>query len=190
MSTVCAYSLRCCWKKFKRLYVLYMYILKGSKAHLYSIQGCIHMNKCNCEWFHSTVCSCLFCSGFSTGVELVGEFSTPITSPSSPCGPNHSVARSRLKKLCLIETAVLLLRSQQHNKIVYFLRQTKSYILIECVPEKSAVLGIIDQGCSPVVDCAWLPHVPQPFTLAIHRDTNNSAKQYMIHDNSSRSNTY
>ena len=46
---------------------------------------------------------------------------------------------------------------------------------MECVPEKSAVLGIIDQGCSPVVDCAWLPHVPQPFTLAIHRDTNNSA---------------
>ena len=88
MSTVCAYSLRCCWKKFKRLYVLYMYILKGSKAHLYSIQGCIHMNKCNCEcmenWFHSTVCSDLFCSGFSTGVELVGEFSTPITSPSLP----------------------------------------------------------------------------------------------------------
>ena len=87
MSTVCAYSLRCCWKKFKRLYVLYMYILKGSKAHLYSIQGCIHKNKCNCEcmenWFHSTVCSDLFCSGFSTGVELVGEFSTPIT--SSPC---------------------------------------------------------------------------------------------------------
>ena len=37
------------------------------------------------------------------------------------------------------------------------------------------MLGIIDQGCSPVVDCAWLPHVPQPFTLAIHRDTNNSA---------------
>ena len=74
-------------KSLKDWDVLYMYILKGSKAHLYSIQGCIHMNKCNCEcmenWFHSTVCSCLFCSGFSTGVELVGEFSTPIT-PSLP----------------------------------------------------------------------------------------------------------
>ena len=126
------------------------------------------------NWFHSTVCSDLFCSGFSTGVELVGEFSTPITSPPSPCGPNHSVARS-LIQTTLFDCDCYITRSQQQNKIVYFLGQTKSYILIKCVPEKSAVLGIIDQGCSPVVDCAWLPHVPQPFTLAIHRDTNNSA---------------
>ena len=65
----------------------------------------------------------------------------------------------------------------QQNTVVFKAHKTYENvnILIECVPEKSAVLGIIDQGCSPVVDCAWLPHVPQPFTLAIHRDTNNSA---------------